>query len=240
MVLPAIQQNVFSMLATLVYIKVIVGICDWAVSHAYFPSSVSRKMIHVAACSWCLFWPLFDISHWTWQLNVAIPLLYSIQLTIKGAILRDPRDLDVHTMTRTGNPSELLYGPLWFTLVMLFCGLHEFRTPIGTYIMGSLVGDGIAPLVGTRWPLGKYPTFSGRRGEFKTLTGSLGMFLGSLVGMVCYQSILGAPAKLDLEFMAQIAFIATLAEAVTGEWDNPAIALSVYWFAKATDISISI
>ncbi|CAB9499107.1 Probable phytol kinase [Seminavis robusta] len=235
---PSVKQNVLSMLATLVYIKVIVGACDWSLLHTNMPSDISRKIIHISACSWCLFWPLFDTSHWTWQLNVAIPFAYSIQLAVKGAIIRDKHDSDVKTMSRTGDPSELLYGPLLFTLIMLFCGLYEFRTTVGTYIMGSLVGDGIAPVVGKRWPIGKYPTMG--RNEYKTLSGSLGMFVGCMVGIVCYQKVLGAPSQLDMESVMQIAFLATVAEALTGKWDNPAIAFTVYWFAKATDFTISI
>jgi len=49
-----------------------------------------------------------------------------------------------------------------------------------------------------------------------------------------------SPEELDIETIMQIAFVATLAEACSGRWDNPFIAFSVYWFVTATDIKIQI
>jgi hypothetical protein len=82
------------------------------------PVKISRKIIHVAAGSWIIFWPLFSTEHWTWKLNILVPAIDSVQLFVKGAIIQDPNDVDVKTMTRTGNPTELIYGPLFFTIIM--------------------------------------------------------------------------------------------------------------------------
>ena len=225
---PVAANNALWCLATLVYIKVIVTSCDFLMNQKMVPADVSRKIIHFAACSWCLFWPQFD---------VAIPAAYTVQLIVKGAILRDPTDKDVKTMSRSGNPSELLYGPLLFTLVMLFCGLRHFLKPCGTYIMGALVGDGLAPLIGSRFPVLPYRTFGGDK---KTVSGSIGMFAGSVVGILTYAHFLKVPQTPDLETVMMISLIATIAEAVSGIWDNPGIAFSVYWFVQATDIQIQI
>jgi dolichol kinase len=146
-------QNMLACLATLVYVKVVVGVCEMGVTRGWLASDLSRKIVHVAAGSWCLFWPFFTTAHWTWQLNVAIPTVYSIQLTVKGLLQQDPNDPDVKTMSRSGRPIELCQGPLLFTLVMIYCGLYQFRTDLGIYIMAALgYGDGIAPLVGKRYP----------------------------------------------------------------------------------------
>lgn len=234
---PAVYTNIQWTLATLIYIKVIVTTCDYSLQKRWVPADITRKIIHVAACSWCLFWPKFDVSHWTWKLNVAIPFIYAIQLFIKGAILRDINDPDVKTMSRTGKANELLYGPFLFTLLMLYCGLYEFRQPTGTYIMGAMIGDGLAPLVGKHFPMVPYPTYGG---DTKTVSGSTAMLFGSVLGILCYQWGLGVPEKVDLESIVLISLVATMAEACSGKWDNPAIAVSVYWFAKATDIKIQI
>lgn len=229
------KKNIFFTLVTLVYVKIVVTACDYWLSRGVLAKDVSRKIIHVAACSWCLFWPYFDTQNWTWKGNVAVPFAYAIQLFFKGAILCDPNDQDVKTMSRSGRPSELLYGPLQFTLIMLFCGLHEFMQPCGTYIMGAMLGDGIAPLIGKRYPWGRYPTLGG---ETKTISGSIGVFLGSLIGIIWYQKGLGVPDKLDIETSLQTALVATLAEAVSGKYDNPVIAISVYAFVTTTNVHL--
>lgn len=184
----------------------------------------------MAAGSWALFWPLFDESHWTWKLNIAIPAVYSVQLFVKGCILADPNDPDVKTMSRSGKPIELCYGPLLFTFVMLYCGLYQFRTPAGVYIMGALgYGDGIAPLVGKRFPVLKYPTFSsfGDKAAFKTASGSLAFFVSTVIGILCLRAGIGAPTEIDWDEIFRVAATATFAEAATGKWDNPIIPLAV-------------
>ena len=48
--------------------------------------------------------------------------------------MADPDDLDVQTMSRSSSPSELLYGPLQFTLFMMYCGTTKFMTIEGTIV----------------------------------------------------------------------------------------------------------
>lgn len=230
---PTFSHNVLWSLATLLYIKGIVTACDGLLQRRLLAADVSRKIVHLAACSWILFWPQFHQSHWSWKLNVAIPAVYAVQLSVKGAIQKNPNDPDVKTLSRTGKPSELLYGPLLFTFVMIFCGMHEFMRPCATYIMGALVGDGLAPLVGARYPVGPYTTLGGTQ---KTVSGSLTMFVGSILGITTYGRLLNVPEQVDFETVAMISLVATLAEAVSGIWDNPAIALSVYCFVHATTL----
>lgn len=43
----------------------------------------SRKLVHFAACSFVLFWPLFDPSHWGWRLNITVPVVMSLRLLYK-------------------------------------------------------------------------------------------------------------------------------------------------------------
>jgi len=204
-----------------------VGACDAALAHKVVVQDVSRKIVHVAAGSWALFWPLFNEEHWTWQLNVAIPAVYSVQLFAKGFLFPDPNDPDVRTMSRSGKPIELCQGPLLFTLVMLYCGLYQFKTSAGVYIMGAVgYGDGIAPLVGKRFPFGKYPTFGGRN-EFKTFAGSMTMFMFTILGIFALRAGIGAPALIDWVEILGVATSATVMEGLTGKWDNPAIPFAV-------------
>jgi phytol kinase len=226
-----LYQNIAACLATLIYVKGVVGACDAAVTARVLPSDISRKIVHCAAGAWCLFWPFFNEDHWTWQLNVAIPAVYSVQLAVKGGIIQDPNDPDVKTMSRSGRPIELCQGPLLFALGMLYTGLYQFKTTTGIYIMAAMgFGDGIAPLVGKRFPFGYYRTFG--QGQYKTVSGSIGMFLATLMGVIIFHAGIGAPAVLHTTEILGMAVVATLAEAVGGKWDNPLIPAAVWCYMR--------
>ena len=52
-------------------------------------------------------------------------------------------------MSRSSAPSELLYGPLQFTIFMMYVGTQLFMTLEGAILVAALgIGDGIAPIVG--------------------------------------------------------------------------------------------
>ena len=137
----------------------------------------------------------------------------------KGAILADPNDIDVQTMSRSSSPSELLFGPLQFTIVMIWCGVAKFMTLEAVVIMAALgVGDGIAPLIGKfygrisyRFPLSTE----------KTVEGSiLGVFCGTMVGCHFFLYVLGLP-YLSLSSYVVVGIIATIIEATApGNFDN--------------------
>ena len=231
--LTPVTQNIIASLATVAYVKAVIGGCDFAVTRGWLAPSVSRKIIHVAAGSWIIFWPMFDSSHWTWRLNILVPAVYSVQLFIKGAILQDPKDSDVKTMSRSGKPIELCYGPLLFTLIMNVCGLFLFMTEEGIFIMACLgFGDGMAPLAGKYFPFGPYPTFPFGANDRKTWSGSLTFFVSSVVGcMILKQAILGQRIH-DWNRVLRMIMVTTVSEAATGAMDNPFIALSAYVMLK--------
>jgi dolichol kinase len=107
----------------------------------------------------------------------------------KGAILKDPEDEDVRSMSRTSSPSELLYGPLQMTLIMCHVGLNRYMTPTGIIVMSSLVGDGIAAMIGLEY--GKHTYRMPLVGGQKSIEGSLGCMLGTIGGMLLYSYMTG-------------------------------------------------
>mgnify|MGYP007072002194 CR=1 FL=1 len=158
-----LQWNVCVTCGVLAYVLILIALCELGVSKAIISPSLSRKIIHIGAASWLIFWPLYVVStdgkggSWSWKLNIFVPAAKGVELFLKGAIIRDRRDKDVVSMSRSGNPTELLFGPLQFTLVMIYVGLYHFRKPEACLIMGALgVGDGIAPLVGSRYGKHKF------------------------------------------------------------------------------------
>jgi hypothetical protein len=148
-------------LLMLIYVKTLVVIIEYSASKKLLTLLQSRKITHIGACSLCFFWNLFNEEHWTWRLNTITAFLFMINFIVKGLVLADPNDPDVKTMTRTGKPIELCAGPLCFACTLVYTGLYQFKTELSTYLIAALIGDGVAPLVGTARPWGRYKSLGG-------------------------------------------------------------------------------
>jgi dolichol kinase len=222
-------QNIAASVATIIYVKVVIGTCDILVSQKVLAPRISRKSVHLAAGSWIIFWPLFTTQHWTWRLNIIVPAVYTIQLFVKGFIIRDPNDVDVQTMTRAGDPKELLNGPIFFTMLMSIVGLYLFRQKMGVVIMSCLgFGDGIAPLAGYYFPFGYYRTWPFGPNDRKTLSGSISFVIASIIGYHLMKFVIlgDIDGSDDFNMMLQVASLAAITEGLCGPYDNPCIALS--------------
>jgi phytol kinase len=183
----------------------------------YGQPELSRKFIHLCACSFVVWWRLFDASHWGWRLNVTVPAVMSIRLLYKGAVLKDPYDEDVHTMSRTSSPSELLFGPLQMTLIMVYVGLTKFMTHTGLIIMASFVGDAAAAVVGLHYGRHRYKVAFG--GE-KSVEGSIGCCLFTMIGIFCY-CYMCCLDMIELRPLFVLGITSALVEATAlKNWDN--------------------
>lgn len=228
MPLQPLHQNILAAAATVIYAKSAIFLCEYAVSRDRLSPKVSRKIIHMVAGSWLAFWPLFSDEHPSWRLNVLVPAVYSVQLFVKGVFLKDRNDVDVKTMTRTGDPNELLFGPLYFTLTMTTIGIFCFRAKESVFIISCLgFGDGIAPLLGSYFPYGSYPTYPFGNNDTKTLSGSLGFFGGSILSYY-FLRIASPESPVGLDSILQVAAICTVTEGITGKFDNIFIALAAF------------
>ena len=109
---------------------------------------------------------------------------------------------------------------------MSVVGLKYFRKEEAIFVMGCLgYGDGIAPLVGSYFPYGKYPTFPFGPNDKKTLSGSLGFFVASIVGYYCLRGV-ATETTADFQDVVKVAATCTIAEGITGKWDNIAVVLT--------------
>jgi len=190
---------------------------------------ISRKFIHICACSYVVFWPLFDVDHWGWRLNATVPVVMSFRLLYKGAILKDPEDQDVRSMSRSSSPSELLYGPLQLTIIMSYTGLTKFMTKSGIIIMGAFVGDWLAALIGVHY--GKHK-FTVPLGGQKSIEGSFGCVLGTMAGISFYSYMVG----MEIEEWKTLFTYGVISAVVEGtawrEWDNAFLAAAMEFSAK--------
>jgi dolichol kinase len=218
--------NLVAALITLIFVKVVIAVCDYGVSHRRLAPDVSRKLVHLSAASLMIWWPLFDHWHPSWKFNISVPAVFFVQLFVKGAIIQNPQDPDVRTMSRTGKPSELLYGPLIFTAWMNISGLYFFMQPISVYCMAALgFGDGIAPLIGKRFPIWKYQC----PGGIKSVGGSLAVAIGSVAGFFLLRCAVGLPQDIEWSKILVMATTAMLAEALSPtDLDNVLVPVVVY------------
>lgn len=226
-------SNIIIAIVEVVYIFVVIGVMDKLVETG-FPADLSRKIIHIAAGSYVIFWPLYDATHWTRYLCVIMPSIWVLLFLSKG-LSQNRDDPAVKTMTRTGDPRELLRGPLMFASVMVVLGLTLFNHLSAVIALGMLTwGDGLAPYFGGKYGREKFRTF----GAEKTYIGSLTVFIAGFVGSLFMIAITGVGHRYDLGFLVATAAIVTLIEALSpGDMDNvliPGGALAFYYLVNGT------
>lgn len=207
--------NIFATVLVFVYIMGIIKFMDILVAKG-FPQDVSRKIIHIAAGSWVIFWPIYYGNHWSYVLNIFVAAMWTFLFLVKG-FTGTPDDPAVKTMTRTGDPKELLKGPLFFTLVMNTLGIFFFMQYSAVVTMAVLGwGDGLAPLFGKYYGKHKYKLL----GKEKTVEGSLGMLIFGIIGALILTLIVN-PVGMPNDFAALlmnilvVSIIATIVEAIS-------------------------
>lgn len=219
--------------APLIYIQSIIKLMEVLVRKG-FPQDLSRKIIHIAAGSWIWVWPLMDPSDgWSYAFNVNIAVLWTLLFIVKG-LTAGPEDIAVKTMTRTGDPKELLKGPLFFTLAMEFIGVFFYMTFPGVVTMAYLGwGDGLAPYIGAKYGKHKYKLL----GREKSIEGSLTVFAAGFLGAFLLHLLVFGTLPLSAMKIYQIAVLgiaAVVVEAVSpADVDNlliPAALLAAYRF----------
>nr|CAD1823132.1 unnamed protein product [Ananas comosus var. bracteatus] len=185
--------------------------------HIVEQQSLSRKIVHVL--SGILFmssWPFFSSSAAARYFAAIVPLLNCIRLLTHGLRLFTNEAL-IKSVTREGKPEELLRGPLYYVIVLLFCVLVFWRdSPVGVVSLSMMSGgDGFADIVGRRYGAIKLPY-----NRKKSWVGSISMFLSGFlfsIGMLFYFSCFGY-IHLDWERaiwkVALVSFAATLVESL--------------------------
>jgi phytol kinase len=180
---------------------------------------LSRKIIHIGTGPlFVLCWNLFSAQPWARWLAALAPFAVTAQFVLVGfGIIRD--EAAVKAMTRTGNPREILHGPLYYGIVFVVCTILFWKhSPVGLLaLMLMCGGDGLADVVGRRWGRAKLP-FSAE----KSWAGSAAMFVGGFAfgfGSLALFNALGnfqPPLNVAVAAGASgaIAFVAALVEAL--------------------------
>jgi phytol kinase len=202
------------------------------------PRYITRKVIHIfAAPLYVMCWLLFSGEAASRYLALVVPLAFIGQFAAIGLGLRKDEAF-VNSMSRSGNPRELLGGTMHYAIVMLVCTVLFFETavpntmpnPAALLILGALAGgDGLADIIGRRY--GKGRTF-GLGGSQKSVPGSIAMFVGALGMSLILVAIFSINTDLSVGLVllpaVLLSLLATIVEALSPKGlDNYTIAVAV-------------
>jgi phytol kinase len=169
------MNSILAVILTFAVALAFLRLMDYFAHRGWIESRLSRKLIHIGTgpifvLCW-LFFPDAPEARW---LAALVPFAITLQFALVGlGIMKD--EASVKAMSRTGDRREILRGPLFYGLMFVLLTILFWKdSPVGmTALMIMCGGDGIADLVGWRFPSSRIP-YSPQ----KSLAGSLGVFIG--------------------------------------------------------------
>lgn len=209
-----------AIVATILTFAIALGflrLMDFFAHRGWIESRLSRKLIHIGTGPiFVLCWLLFpDVSVARW-LAALVPFAITVQFALVGlGIMRD--EASVKAMSRTGDPKEILRGPLFYGIMFVVMTIIFWKdSPVGmTALMIMCGGDGIADLVGRRVKSSNLPW-----SPSKTVSGSISVFIGgwllSAIILAIYigAGIFGTPFGAYMLPLTIIALVSTLVESL--------------------------
>ncbi|HEY9077105.1 MAG TPA: phosphatidate cytidylyltransferase [Anaerolineaceae bacterium] len=106
-----------------------------------------------------------------------VPFAITVQFILVGkGLMKDQSAID--SMSRTGNPAEILRGPLYYGIMFVLLTVIFWKdSPVGIIALMLLCGgDGLADIIGRRVKSHKLPW-----SERKTILGSVSVFIGGWI-----------------------------------------------------------
>ncbi len=183
-----LSNNFIALLITLGLALIWLRVNNFIAHRGWISAPLSRKIIHMGTGPlFVLCWLLFRNVPSARFLAALVPLAITAQFALVGlGIMRDPEA--VEAMSRSGDPREILKGPLFYGIVFVILTIFYWRdSPIGIVALMLLCGgDGLADVVGKRFGI-RTLSWSSR----KSWGGTLSMLIG---GWVFAMLVLGAYA----------------------------------------------
>ena len=225
--------DVIALIITFGVIQALVLVNGVLQKRELLPNYITRKIIHIfAAALYLVCWLLFSGSESSRYFAMFVPLAFIVQFAAIGFGLRQDEAF-VNSMSRSGDPKELLGGTLQYAIVMFLCTILFFNAggdagngnPAALYILGTVAGgDGLAGIFGRRFGGSKKFGFGGAE---KTIVGSIGMFAGSVIMISILTAIFGS--GLNLATIIILSLLATIVEALTPKGiDNCTVPAAVF------------
>lgn len=207
-----IGSNLLVMAACYLYI-VFVIIFSGALKRANLISTrTSRKFLHAMIGNLLLIMPHFTEA--IYPFLVASPFIVVTFLATPYSPFQNLLDRlgNLGELTEVGHSTGPIMYAISYTLLSYLYGTSLYIVAAGIFPMAY--GDSSAALIGMRYGTTKFRVF-----EEKSLQGSLGMFLGSLVsltlGMFYFSGIYGFTLGSQLIPIISVAFVTTIAEAIS-------------------------
>jgi phytol kinase len=205
---------------------------DFLAQRGVISSPLSRKIIHIGTgpifvLCWLFFTPAWE-SRW---LAALVPFAISVQFALIGlGLWKDPAA--VAGMSRTGDPREILRGPLYYGVVFVVLTLVFWNDSLIGIVALMLLcgGDGLADVVGKRIKSPALP-WSPR----KSVGGTLAVFAGGLILTAVVLGVYGlvgaipGEAAIPWPAITLVIFVGTVVESLPfNDIDNltvPAVAV---------------
>lgn len=198
---------------------------------------LSRKLVHTTTAPiFVLTWPLFSTAPYARFIAAFVPFLNLIRILAVGTgVWQDPGF--VKSVSREGDRSELLRGPLYYCIVMVAATVLFWReNPAGLIAISMMCGgDGFADMVGRRLGTVKLPFNTN-----KSYAGSLAMFIaGGLMSLgftalfssmgyfECFSSAASVPPILAVCFIATVVESLPINQYLDDNLSVPAIAAAL-------------
>jgi phytol kinase len=199
---------------------------------ALLSANACRKWTHIGTGPlFMLCWLAFPKSAQARYWAACVPALITLRFLLLGlGVLKD--DKTVRSLSRTGDRTELLKGPLVYGIVFVVCTCVYWRnSPVGMSILLILcAGDGFADLVGRKYGQSRLP-----HNRSKSWAGSIAFFLLSLVFQCAFihffhgRGWFAESLAQCLPVLILATLVSTLVESLPlKDWDNLTVCLTVW------------
>jgi phytol kinase len=197
----AVLWDVIALVISFLIVMAVVQINGILQKRNVLPTVITRKVVHIfVAPVFILTWPLYSGEWFSRYIAAIVPIMFALLFFAIGkGIMKN--EAFVKSMSRSGDASELLRGTLYYAILVVVVTLLWFyvpsqgiasATPNALIVMGCLAGgDGLADIIGRKYGKHKY----GFGGAEKSIEGSLGMFLGSIIFSLVLVVLLGIEVK---------------------------------------------
>lgn len=173
---------------------------------------ISRKFLHAMIGNLPLIMPYFTEA--IYPVLVASPFILVTFLATPYSPF--PNLLDrlgsLGELTEEGHSTGLVMYALSYTLLAILFGTRPYIVVAGIFPMAY--GDSLAALIGYKYGTTKYKVF-----EEKSIQGSLGMFVGSLMslalGMLYFSGLYEFPFMTQLVPILSVSIVSTILEALS-------------------------
>lgn len=231
----ALVWDLIAMVISIVAVMMVVLINGVIQKSGKLSSDVTRKIVHIfAAPVFLVTWMLYSGTTFSRYIALIVPLLF-VLLFVGIGTGKVVNEAFVGSMSRSGDPAELLKGTLYYAIMICVVTILWFYAPAGNpmafIVLGCLAGgDGLADIIGRKY--GGDRKF-GVGGAEKTVAGSIGMFIGSFLFsfiLIAIFSLEFASFDLIVLFLPVLvmSLVATIVEAITPKnLDNWTVPIAV-------------